>query len=218
MELKVEDRVRVKETFNFDIKKFKKGLKGTVLENNGDIFCIEFDTYINGHNGGDIFGSSGKDGYCWNFDIEEQKCFEIIKEKEMKKEDIILKRGDVVTYKDGHKESIDCWDGWKGIDNVTPLTNIVKVERPTGYKTIYEAPKEILDKEEKEYLEGVIRPFRDRVGHIKICSNARGYFITIALNTDDAICLPYFEEDTMYKGMEADRNYTLKELGLFEGE
>ena len=43
-----------------------KNLKGTIVGNNGKLFCIEFDKYINGHDCGGI----GKRGYSWSFTIE----------------------------------------------------------------------------------------------------------------------------------------------------
>ena len=95
--------------------------------------------------------------------------------------------------------------------------DIKLIKRPIGYETIYEAPQPILDKEEKEYLENVVRPFRKKVEYItKIKANSIEEFINIRLADNDYACLPVFKKDAMYKGMEAIRNYTLKELGLFE--
>lgn len=92
---------------------------------------------------------------------------------------------------------------------------VVKVLRPTGYKTVYEAKKEILDKEEKEYLGAVIKPFKNRIDYIQKQSitGCNQEFIEIAL-FHDTTYLPYFQKDTMYKGMKVDEEYTLKELGL----
>lgn len=72
----------------------------------------------------------------------------------------------------------------------------------------------ILTDKEKEYLSAVIKPFRDEViGIEKESCRINKEFIRIHLNLDTAD-LPYFEKDTMYKGMKTDRNYTLEELGL----
>lgn len=80
----------------------------------------------------------------------------------------------------------------------------------------YIVEKEILDEEEKEYLSAIIRPFRDRVNYIAK-KGVRKEYIQIVLKKDnECFFLPYFEKDTMYKGMEADKKYTLKELGLDE--
>ena len=78
------------------------------------------------------------------------------------------------------------------------------------------AVPDILDNVEKRYLSAVIRPFRKRVDSIIKISDPLGYdkeYIFIKLD-EDSFSLPYFEAGTMYQGMELDRPYTLKELGL----
>lgn len=73
---------------------------------------------------------------------------------------------------------------------------------------------ELLDYVEKKYLSEVIRPFRKEVTTIKkIEAPAGGEYISILLK-DDGMCLPCFEKDTMYKGMEPEKRYTPEELGL----
>lgn len=74
---------------------------------------------------------------------------------------------------------------------------------------------QILDKEEKEYLSNVIRPFRGRSNFIKK-SSCRNDNEVIIINFDNGIplCFPTFRKGTMYKGMELDKPYTLEELGL----
>lgn len=76
-----------------------------------------------------------------------------------------------------------------------------------------EEHKDILDKQEKEYLSAIIKPFKKRVDYIQKLLGGRGEFIIIAFD-NDSTCLPYFKRDTMYKGMEIEKRYTLKELGL----
>lgn len=79
----------------------------------------------------------------------------------------------------------------------------------------------ILDEEEKKYLSDVIRPFRDRVKYI--LRNDREdnttSFIVVVIECIDKqnyehICLPLFKTNTMYKGMEEGKEYTLEELGI----
>lgn len=85
----------------------------------------------------------------------------------------------------------------------------------------FEVRKPILDKQEKEYLENVIRPFKDRVKHIikrRDIYMADMEYITIDVKGEYGIYFPYFEKGKMYKGMQAEKPYTLKELGLFENE
>lgn len=76
--------------------------------------------------------------------------------------------------------------------------------------------KEILDDVEKEYLSAVIKPFKDRVKYINKWDCPIGEFIEIGISNDAAIPFPNFKKGTMYKGMEVNKNYTLKELGLDE--
>lgn len=75
--------------------------------------------------------------------------------------------------------------------------------------------KEILDDTEKRYLKSIIRPFKNKVSHIskEDCYDGDCY-ISIELDDDGDIYLPYFKKETMYNGMEEDKKYTLKELGL----
>lgn len=75
--------------------------------------------------------------------------------------------------------------------------------------------KEILDDTEKRYLKAVIRPFKNRVINIvkENCCDGNCY-ISISLNNAEEILLPNFKKGTMYNGMEEDKRYTLKELGL----
>lgn len=83
----------------------------------------------------------------------------------------------------------------------------------------YEAP--ILDDVEKQYLSNIITPFGDRVKYIYLTALLDGYvYIVICVKSirrktgSEVINLPLFEKGTMYKGMEVDKHYTLKELGL----
>ena len=76
----------------------------------------------------------------------------------------------------------------------------------------------ILTKEEKAYLSAVIKPFRKKVKHIvkiNLRSSPEEQFIRIVIGNLDFINFPNFNKNTgMYKGMEADKLYSLEELGL----
>mgnify|MGYP004570542537 CR=1 FL=1 len=74
--------------------------------------------------------------------------------------------------------------------------------------------KETLDEKEKEYLNNVIKPFRDKVTFIQKNSSSFGDFIKIGIKNDIDINLPFFERGTMYKGMQVDKKYILTELRL----
>lgn len=77
--------------------------------------------------------------------------------------------------------------------------------------------EEILDDKEKEYLKKVIEPFRNRIKYINLEISFDEYgavYIVVHLENNDSMILPNFKKGTMYKNMEVNREYTLKELGL----
>lgn len=100
-------------------------------------------------------------------------------------------------------------------DNDGNYGKIIKIEEPE-YKTVYEYKVEILDEAEKRYLREVIRPFRDKLEHIIKMRryNDMEELIGIKIKNECYISFPYFKKNTMYKGMEVDKKYTLEELGL----
>lgn len=76
---------------------------------------------------------------------------------------------------------------------------------------------DILTDKEKAYLSAVVKPFRKKVKYIvkfKRYSDKKEYLYMTMKKDDDYCTLPVFEKGTMYKGMEADKKYTLEELGL----
>lgn len=145
-----------------------------------------------------------------------------------------LKFGDIITTEDGLRWTYGGNDGaLSETDNFREVhyegyisaRKIVKVERFVKntascfenlyyLKTIYEK-KEILDNAEKNYLNGVIRPFKKDVKKIVKCDFQCEEFIKIYMKKPlDDFCLPSFKMNTMYKGMKLEKDYTLKELGL----
>lgn len=133
-----------------------------------------------------------------------------------------LKHGDKCTLKNGQVIFFDKTSkySFSNIDEQLRYFNddvsIVKVERPTKYETVFEREEEILDETEKRYLSEVIRPFKNKVIFISKEGNSiyDEELIFIELKNGELISLPYFEINTMYKGMKKDKKYTLKELGL----
>ena len=130
----------------------------------------------------------------------------------MELKDIVLKKNDIVYYDDDYL-IVDGLDG-KTADEVEGFVN--KIERPVKYETIYEVPKEILDKEEKEYLEHYLRPFKYKVKVISKTCGGNKEFININLINEPVITLPFFKRGKYYKRMRLDKEYTLDELGLFK--
>lgn len=72
---------------------------------------------------------------------------------------------------------------------------------------------QILDDAEKRYLRGVIKPFKSEVKSICKLSYVSEQ-IVIQMQSGIEIKLPCFKKGTMYQGMEADKLYSLEELGL----
>ena len=78
--------------------------------------------------------------------------------------------------------------------------------------------KPILDEVDREYLSNIIKPFRKQV--ISIGKLATGNYECIVIKYRNingytgTMCFPAFEKGTMYKGMEANKQYSLEDLGL----
>ncbi len=150
----------------------------------------------------------------------------------MRKEDIQV--GDIIHFRDGVKKIIfnktELWDllnhidenlkhYYKQNDYRNERYDVVKITRPTSYTKIYDRKEDILDEKEKEYLSNVIRPFKNRIEYIKKDALLNGKKEVIIINYTDScypnkIYFPSFKKGTMYKNMEADKEYTLTELGL----
>lgn len=74
---------------------------------------------------------------------------------------------------------------------------------------------DILNKDEKEYLSFIIKPFKDDVIKIMKGQSSIGYNITIKTNNLGYLKFPTFSKDKdMYKNMKIDYPYTVKELDL----
>lgn len=78
----------------------------------------------------------------------------------------------------------------------------------------------ILTDKEKEYLNAVIRPFKDKIKSVcKIslsdcCYLRFTYESDIHADTTDCFGLPYFKSYSMYLSMKLNKEYTLEELDL----
>ena len=88
------------------------------------------------------------------------------------------------------------------------------------FEIIVKKDKSILDKEEKEYLSNVIKPFRKHIITIRKIQNYKYEFIEILIYSTvegascEVISFPYFNKGKMYKCIEINKEYTLEELGL----
>ena len=124
----------------------------------------------------------------------------------------------------GHAEYVDCTD--------CPFffSNCIVDEKKSWLKNkdLYsdkfldieiEVEETLLTTEEKEYLEGVIKPFKDKVEYIikyyKDEYNPKEY-IYLSIKDEFPTCLPEFEANKYYKGLKRTKRYTLKDLELFK--
>lgn len=125
------------------------------------------------------------------------------------KEDMLIPANEEIILKGVKNE--------QGIYKMEIPKNLVLVGSHTelGYIRIMEfkEKEEILDEKEKEYLRAVINPFRNKVKYIKKYTCHEKEYIDIGVKSD-TILLPCFKKNTMYKGMEKYKEYTLEELGL----
>lgn len=129
-------------------------------------------------------------------------------------------------YKDEIKEILK-----KPYDLKYLLEELMAEKTGIDYKDIFianvfdwlseEYKEPVLDGTEKAYLSAVIKPFKENVTGICKQNICRGFYciriyaesISSELSTE-VIDLPLFETGTMYKGMETNKRYSLKELGL----
>jgi len=134
----------------------------------------------------------------------------------MKNAEWMIKQGknftDLIYYANHESENYEIIFGSKIIGKVRIGASL---KNPVLAWLDMEHKEPILDDAEKRYLSYVIKPFRDRVLYIakRSIMDRRKEHIYIDL-TDDVITLPCFMKGTMYKGMKADKEYTLEELGL----
>ena len=82
--------------------------------------------------------------------------------------------------------------------------------------------EDILNEEEKPYLESILKPYKDRVDFVMkevIGDYYERIVICVSVKNKsfkNYIAFPYFNKGTMYKGMEIDKKYTVNELELYE--
>lgn len=172
----------------------------------------------------------------YNLDIDNMEWYwsddmlEPYETKESNFNKLDLKNGDIVTKRNGEKRTL-VGKYLHNVKRASPLTyytedlkdsgglkehDIIKVERPVKYEIVFEREEEILDETEKRYLANVIRPFRKRIQFIQKKKEIMEInpYIRIVCEDNDKLVFPYITDNSMYKGMEVNKKYTLKELGL----
>lgn len=91
---------------------------------------------------------------------------------------------------------------------------------PLGCAKSYLIERPCLDSVELDYLKNIIRPFQKRVDFVILVKNTffldqeKNVRIKVHLKDHDFIILPFFKEGTMYKAMQPNVKYTLKDLGI----
>lgn len=172
MDFKVGDKVRIKK--DLDSKKdYKVRIVSEMEKYKGTVAKIVGRRASNSY-------VLDIDESCWRWSDD---TFELVEEKEFTKSD--LQDGDIVTLRNGLKYRKS---GRKICTRYTSISlnyftenlkyreqnkgniDIIKIERPTKYETVYERlyerveedKKEILDETEKEYLKAVIKPFKKK--------------------------------------------------------
>lgn len=108
------------------------------------------------------------------------------------------------------------------LSNISCTGNCIECKKNVMEWLLSEYKEPILNDTEREYLSAVIKPFRNRVNYItkedyitkEETFDSPMEFIHIDLFDGDIADFPNFKANTMYKGMELDKSYTLQELGL----
>ena len=139
--------------------------------------------------------------------------------KNKEKYDIRHLTFNVSQYQNGIVKSIDIYYDVKRIEKIKFLseTSATQAMNVIGGWLEEEYVPDILTDEEKAYLSAVIKPFRKDVKYIvkfKRYSDQKEYIYMTMKKDDDYCTLPIFEKETMYKGMEVDKKYTLEEVGI----
>lgn len=217
MKFKVGDKVKIREDLSLG-KYYSVHLSRSMLSNKGKEAKI---TYISPDDDTcNLDIDSGN--WWWSEDMLEPHTSKIAKKDLRDGDYCVFKNGDkaikIGNYVGTHNTVVPLREYNNKLEhNFNPRRDIIRIDRPVEYKTIYKKD-EILDSTEKKYLAAVIAPFRDKVENIaKIDKDNGKQYICICHNGGlyiENIALPYFKSGTMYVGMKSNKEYTLEELGL----
>ena len=217
MKFKVGDRVKIREDLSLG-KYYSVHLSRSMLSNKGKEAKI---TYIS-PNGDACHLDIDSNNWWWTEDMLEPYTSKIAKKDLRDGDYCVFKNGDkaikIGNYVGTHNAVVPLREYNNKLEhNFNSNYDVVRINRPTKYETIYKND-EILDSTEKKYLAAVIAPFRDKVKNIaKIDKDNGKQYICICHNGNlytENIALPYFKSGTMYVGMKSNKEYTLEELGL----
>lgn len=109
------------------------------------------------------------------------------------------------------KKSTQCWITKKDIYSDKFLNQEIEIE-------VKDKDETLLTLKEKEYLEAVIRPFKDEISCITKSYDLNRPFesIIIQMESGQLVQLPEFKPNKYYRGLKLYDTYTLEQLGLFE--
>lgn len=158
-------------------------------------------------------------------------CFFVQEMEKYKGKTAVIKNSRILVYPNDTVENVNNYRYRLDIDDGEwswSSSMLEKVEDKKHFKSLprdftgtinvekgFIVKKEILDEAEKEYLSAVIKPFKEKVTSIAILEFTKSKcYLYIDIISGDGFALPNFIHGTMYKNMEFDRKYTLKELGL----
>ena len=217
MKFKVGDQVKIREDLSLG-KYYSVHLSRSMLSNKGKEAKI---TYISPDNDTCRLDIDGND-WWWSEDMLEPHTSKIAKKDLRDGDYCVFKNGDkaikIGNYVGTHNTVVPLREYNNKLEhNFNPKRDIIRIDRPVEYKTIYKND-EILDSTEKKYLAAVITPFRNKVEYItKVDADIGRQHISIKYNNGldfEWINLPDFKLATMYVGMKSNKEYTLEELGL----
>lgn len=124
----------------------------------------------------------------------------------------------VSRYKNGIVKAIDIYHDAKRIEKIKILGGacITQSINAIGNWLEEEYKPEILTDKEKAYLSAVIKPWKNKIKFIEKFEDTydKERILIWIIGDCRNIYLPQFEKGKMYKGMEANKEYTLEELGL----
>ena len=208
MKYKIGDRVRIrKDLEDMNIYNgffYSSENMGKYLGKNAIITYIDENTYRDEYYKLDI--DNGEWG--WPDEMLEKAPFT---KKDLKDNHIIeLRNGKRLTV---FETNIDLYSN----NLIRPKINELSIMKVYEFdKLIWERKEEeILDEKEKEYLSMVLKPFMKDIDYICKCDESSSTkFIEVTFNDGDCMCFPNLKNNSMYKGMEDRKRYTLEELGL----
>ena len=121
------------------------------------------------------------------------------------------------SIRNGKRASEDCRHIPESFDPVSGRDEFCKKCLGESLEWLNQEYKDpILDDVEREYLSAVIKPFRKMIAYIVKAQDFDDgkQCIRIILQNVDGMRFPYFDDDTMYKGMKENKKYSLEELDL----